>query len=164
MKIKKETLINALNLVEHDEGGMFFQTCESDIVADIGEGRTRSLYNSIYYMLDEKSPICHLHRNKSDIVTYFHAGSVLDYTLISEDGKITYHKVGVDIEKNHKPQLLIPRGYWCYAVLTEGEFSLVSEAVIPGFDYDDRDLMSKAELHDLFPQYYEELKEYTTDE
>lgn len=164
MKINKETLINVLNLVEHDEGGMFFQTCESDKVADIGDGKTRPLYNSIYYMLDEKSPICHLHRNKSDIVTYFHAGSVLDYILISEDRKITYHQVGIDLAKNHRPQLLIPGGYWCCAVLSEGEFALVSEAVIPGFDYDDRDLMSKEELFELFPEYYEQLKEYTTNE
>lgn len=79
MKIKEEILINALDLVEHDEGGMFFQTCESDKVADIGDGKTRPLY-----IICLMKKVLYLHRNKSDIVTYFHAGSVLDYILISE--------------------------------------------------------------------------------
>ena len=79
--MNKMSLIKDLDLKQHIEGGYFARTYESDKYIDDHE-----LLTSIYYMLTNDSPVGHFHKNKSDIVHYFHLGSPIKYLTISPDG------------------------------------------------------------------------------
>ena len=77
----KQSLIQSLNLTPHIEGGYFTRTYQSPI-----ENDTRPLMTSIFYMLTSDRPIGHFHKNKSDIMHYFHLGSPMTYLTISPEG------------------------------------------------------------------------------
>lgn len=70
--------------------------------------------------------------------------------------------MGLAVEKGQLPQLTVPGGYLKAArVMTEEKeyarfpnevpFTLISEAVAPGFDYRDRHVPRKSELRSLYP-------------
>lgn len=74
-------LIESLELKEHVEGGYYRQTFKADHRPSMDtEVGPRSTLTSIYYLLTRESPIGHFHRNRSDIVHYFHAGDPLIFT------------------------------------------------------------------------------------
>src|SRR5690606_40803653 len=75
-------LIDTLGLDAHVEGGYFRRHYEP------GSGRRlatehgqRFSMTCIYYLLTADSPIGHFHRNRSDIMHFFHAGDPLTYYL-----------------------------------------------------------------------------------
>lgn len=152
-----EELIKHLDLEPHVEGGYFRQTFKADhrhpIDTEAGE---RTTLTSIYYLLTEASPIGHFHRNRSDIVHYFHAGDPLEYTLIHPDGTLETRILGPDPTKGHKMQMTVKGGVW-KASTFYGEpavgYSLIGEAVAPGFEYEDMKLGHVAMLLRAFPQH-----------
>ena len=78
-----ESVIKALGLVKHIEGGYFRRTFISDYSASEEETSPgRKTMSSIYYLLNSESPVGHFHRNKSDIVHFFHMGDAIIYFLI----------------------------------------------------------------------------------
>ncbi|WNO09749.1 cupin domain-containing protein [Teredinibacter sp. KSP-S5-2] len=139
----KNDYIQRLNLELHPlEGGYFKRTYESS--RSVGNGE-RKLLTSIYYMLTEDSPIGYLHRNKSDILHFYHAGSPIKYLIVSPSGELDEKILGPDVSLGQEPQLLVKGGFWKASELCEGEFGLISEAVSPGFEYADNELaISKA--------------------
>jgi predicted cupin superfamily sugar epimerase len=156
-----------LGLIDHDEGGSFVQTYENAsngalLSTPDREGGSRPLMNTIYYMLDGKSPVGHLHTNQSDIVHYYHGGNPVQYIVVNPTtGQILTCVMGHDVALGHRLQLVVPGG-WPKAsrLLTKrgtpivdspeseripselNAFGLVSEVVVPGFDYRDRHLCS----------------------
>jgi predicted cupin superfamily sugar epimerase len=107
--------------------------------------------SSIYYLLSSDSPIGYLHRNRSDIIHYFHSGSSIRYLIVSPDGKVEEKTLGCDIANGELPQMIVQGGYWKAARLSSGEYGLISEAVAPGFDYEDNELATVAEIDRSFP-------------
>ena len=130
--MNKISLIKDLNLKQHIEGGYFARTYESDKYIDDHE-----LLTSIYYMLTNDSPVGHFHKNKSDIVHYFHLGSPIKYLTISPDGVLDTFTLGHNVSIGNKLQMTVHGGYWKASFLEIGEFGLISEAVSPGFNYQD---------------------------
>lgn len=153
--MNKTMLIKQLNLVEHIEGGYFSRTYQSPIQAN-----ERALMSSIYYLLTDDRPIGHFHKNKSDIMHYFHLGSPLTYLTISPAGELDSFTLGPDIEKGHLLQKVVKGGYWKASVLKEGEFGLLSEAVSPGFDYQDMTLGDPQQLKGAYPDLWDQIKPY----
>ena len=143
--MSKVELIKQLHMQEHTEGGYYVETFRStDVVETEREGGQRDLLTSIYYMLTDDHPIGHFHVNKSDIMHYFHGGSSLTYLFIPPQRPcLLKYKLGMDVSKGEVPQLLLPGGYWQASVLERGEYGLVGEAVAPGFDYNDMELVTK---------------------
>ena len=136
----KEEIIEKLALALHpSEGGYFKRTYESAENV-IREGSSRKLLTSIYYMLTSDSPIGYLHRNKSDIIHYYHLGAPIKYVLITSDGKVEEKVLGANIDKGELPQLIVRGGVWKASHLCSGEYGLISEAVSPGFDYKDNEI------------------------
>ena len=155
----KRQLITALSLEPHVEGGYFRRTYQSDLTAGLAHGE-RHLLSSIYYLLTDDSPIGHLHRNKSDIIHYFHGGSPLTYLIVHPDGRLERNVLGFDLAQGQQPQLLVRGGCWKATELEGGEFGLLSEAVAPGFDYEDMELATREIVLSQFPQLWDRLAKY----
>ncbi|NRB40725.1 MAG: cupin domain-containing protein [Pseudomonadales bacterium] len=158
-KTAVENLIESLALEPHIEGGFFKRTFSSDqqLQLEIGD---RAAMSSIYYLLTAQENKGYWHKNRSDIMHYFHAGSPLNYFLISPDGELQAHVLSNGISCG-KPQLFVPAGYWKATVLEHGDYGLLSEAVCPGFDYQDMELGDQAHLIALFPQHSQLIKRFS---
>ncbi len=155
----KQQIITQLSLEPHVEGGYFRRTYQSEWTADLAYGE-RCLLTSIYYLLTDDSPIGHLHKNKSDIIHYFHAGSPLTYIIVHPDGRLEKKILGADIAQGQQPQLLVRGGCWKASELASGEFGLISEAVSPGFEYEDMELATMEFVRSQFPQLWDNIAKY----
>lgn len=159
--MNKHYWIDRLSLVEHIEGGYFSETYRaSENIPTSRLGDTRATMTSIYYLLTDDRPIDHLHKNQSDIMHYFHAGSAITYILVDLEGNLHRVKLGLDLAQGETPQLLVPGGYWKAAVLEAGEYGLLGEAVAPGFDYRDMTIARADEIRAQFPQLWDQLAAY----
>ena len=135
--MNSRTIIEKLNLAPHPkEGGYFRRTFESERFTSANQ----RLMTAIYYLLDEENPTSYLHRNRADILHFFHIGSPIRYWTIDQEGKISSTILGPDISSGHQLQLLVRGGEWKASELTKDGFALISEAVAPGFDYQDNEL------------------------
>ena len=153
--MNKHTVIERLGLEPHIEGGYYRRTYQSaDAIKTTG--KSRSLLSSIYYMLTDDSPTGHFHRNQSDIIHYWHGGEALRYWLIDPEGKLSSPTLGPGEEQ--QLQLLVPGGYWKATELEQGEYGLLSEAVCPGFDYDDMQLATAIQMQADFPALFDQLR------
>lgn len=159
--LNKHDWIEKLSLVEHVEGGYFSESYRAtEEITTSREGSARSVMTSIYYLLTDDRPIDHLHKNQSDIMHYFQAGSPITYILINLEGELHKVRLGLDIAQGEVPQLLVPSGYWKAAVLTSGEYGLLGEAVAPGFDYRDMTIAQADDIRAQFPMLWEALAPY----
>lgn len=57
--------------------------------------------SSIYYMLTKEEPIGHMHKNKSDILHFYHCGSPVKYFVITADGKLEETILGHNFKEGH---------------------------------------------------------------
>lgn len=153
----KNTLITQLGLEKHPfEEGYFKRTFESEY--SFGDKQNqRKLLTSIYYLLTDDSPIGCLHRNRSDIVHYFHLGSPIEYFIISEAGVLRKEVMGHDIAAGQKLQLTVKGGEWKASKLVSGGFGLISEAVAPGFEYRDNNIATRTHFKQQFPDLIEQV-------
>jgi len=151
----RQQLIEKLKLQEHIEGGYFIRTYQSSI-----ENAERPLMTSIFYMLTSDRPVGHFHKNKSDIMHYFHLGSPMVYLTISPEGVLGKFTLGPDILKGHALQCLVKGGYWKASILEDGEFGLLSEAVSPGFEYEDMTIAKPDILQRQFPHLWDQIAPY----
>lgn len=151
-----QALIDALGLEGHVEGGFFRRTYEATDTprVDAGHGDRFSM-TSIFYLLTAEGPVGHFHRNRSDIVHYFHLGDPIEYSLIHPDGRLETVVMGPDPTRGHRLQLTVPGGIWKASRLTPGPagYGLISEAVTPGFDYADMTLGRTSRLLQQFPEH-----------
>lgn len=151
-----EQVALALNLSGHVEGGYYRRTYQADHRELIStSGGDRYLMTSIYYMLTKQSPIGHFHKNKSDIMHYYHLGDPVRYTLIYPDGKLETIIMGSDVTHGQVLQLMVKGGIWKASELLNSDYGygLISEAVSPGFDFADMTLGEKEKLTEEFPQH-----------
>ncbi|MEP4145955.1 MAG: cupin domain-containing protein [Halioglobus sp.] len=158
----RETVIEQLQLEAHLEGGHFKRSFQADhrekIATDNGP---RYTLTSIYYLLSAESPVGHWHLNQSDIIHYFHLGSPIDYYLIHADGNLTTATLGPDLAAGQQLQLTVRGGTWKASHLATGDYGLISEAVAPGFDYEDMSIAKRRELIAVFPQHRSLIEAYT---
>lgn len=157
-------LIESLNLKKHVEGGYYRQTFKAEhrdsIDTEVGP---RTTLTSIYYLLTRESPIGHFHLNQSDIVHYFHAGDPLKYYLIYPDGTLETLILGPDPVQGHHLQMTVRGGIWKASEIAPGTekgngYSLIGEAVAPGFEYRDMTLGNRDWLTRQFPKHADLLK------
>lgn len=142
--------IEHLEMEPHIEGG-YFKEC---LLGDDTLNGERELWSSIYFLLQE-GEVSHFHRLESDEVWYFHDGSPLTIYMISPEGVLTAPKLGLDIEKGQKPQILVPKGYIFGSAQEEPGYSLVGCMVAPSFRYEEFYLYSRKEMMEAYPQYAE---------
>lgn len=154
-------LIKKLKLEPHQEGGYFRRIFQADHrpLVDTNDGERFSM-TSIHYMLTAGQPIGNFHKNKSDIMHVFSGGEPLTYYLIHPDGKLETKTLGSDLFNNQEIQFVCKGGVWKATELrlqenAKHDYGLLTEVVVPGFDYADAELGSALELEKLFPQHKE---------
>ncbi len=159
----KRRLIEKLSLTPHVEGGYFSRTYTSALATRVPyASRPRRLLSSIFYLLTDDSPIGYLHRNRSDIVHYFQGGSPLTYWILRPEGELEKTILGADLDQ-HQLQLIVPGGCWKATELEAGEFGLVSEAVSPGFEFEDMQLATEKIIRSRFPGAWDRVSKYVKD-
>lgn len=157
----KHQLIQKLSLTPHIEGGYFSRTYSSALETKLpAYSKPRCLLSSIFYLLTDDSPIGRLHKNKSDIIHYFQGGSPLSYLIIHPDATLERKVLGFDLDRGQQLQLIVRGGCWKASELETGEFGLISEAVAPGFDYDDMELAQAEPIKNQFPQLWSQIAKY----
>jgi len=162
-----QALIEALGLEGHVEGGFFRRTYEATGTPrlDAGHGERFSM-TSIFYLLTADGPVGHFHRNRSDIVHYFHLGDPIEYYLIHEDGRLETVVMGPDPTRGQRLQLTVRGGTWKASRLTSGTagYGLISEAVTPGFDYADMTLGRTSQLLQRFPEHADLIRQLSRED
>ena len=148
-------LIARLALDKHPEGGWFKRIHTSEHVLDTANG-ARACVTSIHYLLTADEPLGRLHRNRSDILHYLQGGGPVEYLLLDEaSGELRRAVLGHGADQ--QLFLFVPGGVWKASRLTgTASHALVSEAVVPGFDFADH-AFADAALLDRFPQHRDTL-------
>jgi len=176
---KLQELITRLGLQPHIEGGYFAETDRapdlvpspfgSDAVSTTTNlvpqrpGFQPNLRNSsttIFYLLTPNGPQGGFHKNKGRTVHTLHRGRGR-YVIIHADEnraekRIETFVVGQDVEKGERLQWIVEGGKYKASYLlpddeegTESEGLLISETVVPGFEYSDHDFLSPSGLKSL---------------
>jgi predicted cupin superfamily sugar epimerase len=107
----------------------------------------RNALTSIYWLPTKASPLLLLCVNRSDHVHYYHGGKPFEYLLFLPNHDTSVRRVilGPDLSAGHQLQVCVQGGtYKCGRLLRDAypqqlpyDYSLVGEAVGPGFDVAD---------------------------
>ncbi len=148
-----------LSLQQHPkEGGWYARTYESAVMA---EGGLRRAGTAIYYLL-EPGTFSEMHKLKNDEVFHFYAGDPVEQLQLLPDGTGRLIHIGNDLHTNARPQVLVPGGAWQGARLVPGgAWALLGCTVTPGFEYQDYESGSAAELCAEYLDWSELIRELT---
>lgn len=121
-----QEIIDHLKLSPHPEGGHFRQTWVAD-----NPGRPTG--TCIYFLLSS-GETSHWHKVDAAEIWLFHSGAPLILSMsATDDGPATEHLLTPDLDQG-APQIIVPEGHW-QAARTTGDWTLVSCAVSPGFQF-----------------------------
>jgi predicted cupin superfamily sugar epimerase len=81
--------------------------------------------------------------------------------IINKNGELERVKLGLDIERDEHPQVIIPKGCIFGAVMDGTGYSLAGCMVSPGFEFGDFELIEREELLREYPQYETIIKRLT---
>ncbi|KAF1981979.1 hypothetical protein K402DRAFT_215981 [Aulographum hederae CBS 113979] len=169
--------LSTLALQEHIEGGYFAETDRDaflvpnpfhSITPDLprkNDDPTRNASTTIFYFVTPGSPQGGFHRNKARTVHTLHWGRGryvvihADEDDVPEGGKrVETFVVGKDISKGERLQWIVEGGKYKASYLLaeegcEGEERnpglLISETVVPGFDYRDHDFLTMERFEEV---------------
>ncbi|QRR11777.1 cupin domain-containing protein (plasmid) [Burkholderia sp. MS455] len=148
----KEFWIKKLGLEAHPEGGYYRFAFGSDVVRKTANGAERRDYSGIYYMVTHDSP-SHFHQMKSDEIWYYHSGAPLTMHFLDGAGKYHTARLGPNIEHGEALSIVMHGGWIFGASVDSGDFTLVSCAVVPGFDDVDYKILTQSKLLGKYPEY-----------
>jgi predicted cupin superfamily sugar epimerase len=170
-----QQLIEELGLIGHREGGFFnetdrspfymenphFQSQDQHLTKSITsiEGLERDQYRNystlIYYLLTPQIPYGRFHKNLNRIIHILQKGRG-QYVLIHPDGTVKSFVVGFNHSKGEVSQWVVPGGVWKASFLLplgdkadEDDHLMISEVVVPGFEYDDHKFLENDQLLQL---------------
>jgi predicted cupin superfamily sugar epimerase len=123
-----ESLIEALGLVPHPEGGWYRRTWEAP--ADAGE---RAGASAIYYLLLE-GEVSASHRIDAHELWHFYDGDALELVREPPDAEPDVTILGRDVAAGQRPQAVVPAGVW-QSARPLGRYALVGATVIPAFTF-----------------------------
>ncbi len=159
-----DTIIQELQLEKHCEGGYYRRTCCSEQTCKSIQGKERPIITSINYLLTKSAPISYFAVNLSNLILFHHQGSPIKVLIIDTDGNQIEHILGSDLAAGQRPQLFCPSGTCKAYDLMDGEYVLISEAVSPGFDFEDMHMPDYSEIDDRSKGQANKLKKYIHDE
>jgi len=150
------------------EGGYYVETYRS--AENIERTSLPERYDSdkshstaIFYLLTPGTR-SRIHRLKSDEIYHFYMGDPVELVLIHPSGTIEVLFLGHDIRAGQFVQAVVPAGIWQGAYLLEGgQFALMGATVAPGFDFSDRELGTRKELLERYPQHNDIITRLTED-
>ena len=184
---KIQSIISSLNLQPHPEGGLFAETdrdsrtVPNPFINDSplpnasarDSSTTRGASTSIFYLLTPRSAVGHFHRNRARTVHTLHSGRgryvVIHPCEISRTGKteIEDFVVGHDLTRGEKLQWIVEGGRFKASYLLPDAGSkdsqgglLISETVVPGFEFADHDFLTANGLRDVVAEDQVEILEW----
>lgn len=164
-------LVTSLNLIPHIEGGYFAETdrATETIPSPFGgqmestsklapqrpgfDPTVRNTSTTIFYLLTPGGPQGGFHRNKARTVHTLHQGRGC-YVIIHADSEceekmVEIFNVGHDVAKGERLQWIVEGGKFKASYLLPDEEGgdssqglLISETVVPGFEFCDHDFLS----------------------
>lgn len=159
--------IEKFNLIKHPEGGYYKEIYRSveqiDCKALPGRYQTnRSFLTSIYFLL-KLGQVSKFHKLQSDEIWYFHLGNPVKAYFMDANGKCYTKLLGLNIENDERPQMIFKKQTWFAAEILKGnhDYSLISCAVAPGFEFNDFELANKENMLKQFPGYAEIVLKFT---
>lgn len=124
-----ESIITALDLSPHPEGGWYRRTWEADAV-----GGERPSASAIYYLLLEGEESA-AHRIDATELWHFYAGDPLELAREWPSGRRAVDVMGPDVSAGHVPQLVVDPGVW-QSARPLGRYTLVGATVVPAFMFE----------------------------
>jgi predicted cupin superfamily sugar epimerase len=122
-----ESLIAALQLQPHPEGGHFRETFRDD-------GRDGRASSTAIYFLLSAGEVSRWHRVDAAEVWHYYRGAPLEVRIEN-----TVQILGPGIEIGQLPQIVVPKGAWQMARSlgdsSLGAYTLVGCTVAPGFEF-----------------------------
>ncbi|MFY8021469.1 MAG: cupin domain-containing protein [Bacteroidia bacterium] len=164
--MKAADYIQALNLLQHVEGGAFKEDFRSEVTLKkehlpAGFAGDRNLSTHIYFLL-KQGQFSALHRIAAEEHWHFYDGDPLHVYAIDLNGNLQNIKLGRNLLAGEVLHAVIPAGVWFGSRCEiENGFSLVGCTVAPGFDFADFELAKQSELCQLYPQHQALIKELT---
>ena len=161
-----DTWIDALEMLEHPEGGYFRETyrsaerLEAEQLPERFDG-PRPLATAIYFLL-RAGEFSALHRLNQDEIWHFYAGDGLILHQIDPEGGHVVRELGPETAAGPRFQAVMPAGCWFGATLPAGaRYALVGCTVSPGFEFADLELGDRASLLAAYPQHRELIERLT---
>ena len=141
------------------EGGWYVRSYEAAERIDAGAfadgryGGPRLTGTAIYYLL-EPDTFSEMHRLKSDEIFHFYAGDAVEMLQLRPDGGGRRILIGNDLGSEARPQVVVERGVWQGSRLVAGgQWALLGCSVSPGFEFEDYEEGSRAELSAVWPEW-----------
>jgi predicted cupin superfamily sugar epimerase len=136
MNDRAASLVVALGLISHPEGGYYGELYRSKTTVLPSDGRgLRPGITTIYFLLPAGA-VSRWHRIQSDEVWHFYEGAPLDLWMAApEGGAVKRNRLG-PLDTAQQPVCPVPAGWW-QAARSTGAYSLVGCTVGPGFDFSD---------------------------
>jgi predicted cupin superfamily sugar epimerase len=121
-------VIAALGLQPHPEGGWYREIWRADAPSGQRAGGTTILF------LLEGGKGSHWHRVDAEEHWFWHAGAPLTLSIATDTAVTARIIMGAAILIGQNLQANVPTNHW-QAARSEGDWSLVSCAVVPGFEF-----------------------------
>jgi uncharacterized protein len=152
-------LIELLGLLPHPERGFYAETHRAaERVRSTSHTGDRSASTAIYFLVSASEPITLIHRLASDEVFHLYEGGPLEVLRLMPDGRSDVARLGLDVRRGERPQLVIERGTWFGTELCPGaSHCLIGCTVAPGFEFEDFELADTAELIRRYPEQHERI-------
>jgi uncharacterized protein len=138
MKLSADSLIRALALAPHPEGGWYREVFRSPGTVIAG-GRERSALTTILYLLAERGH-SRWHRVEGDELWHFHDGAPLELFQLDPAGAAGENRTLSDGGDGTEPVAVVAAHRW-QAARTSGAWSLVSCTMGPGFEFSELALL-----------------------
>ena len=163
-KLSAEQVIEMLELEPLPfEGGAFRETYRAtgtipaEALPEGYDGGPRNHSTQIYYLLRSRDTSA-LHRVRSDEIFHHYAGNpVMQLQIDTDRGEARKVRIGDDLARGERPQVIVPAGMWQGACLAAGPYrwALLGCTVAPGFDWNDFELITPEQAAELARQYPE---------
>lgn len=149
--MKLASIVSALELVPHPEGGFFRETYRKTSV----DGKPAA--TAIYYLVTADS-FSEMHRLVHDEIFHFYLGGTVEMLQLYPHGSHAKVRLGLDFAGGERPQVLVPAGVWQGSRLINGEFALMGTTMTPGFRFEEYEQGKLADLSKQYPECAEALK------
>jgi hypothetical protein len=148
-----EDVIRTLGLTPLErEGGYFLETYRSSTrFHPDGYDGARHHSTAIYYLLTPNA-FSRLHRLRGDEIFHHYAGDAVEMLQLFPDGRSQTVRIGRNLERGERPQVLAPAGVWQGSRLVPGgTWALLGCTVAPGFEYSDYEDESRGYFLERYP-------------
>ncbi len=133
---KLSELIEQFDLIPHPEGGWYREVIRSDLKVERGDRQKRNNITGVLFLLGENDRSCwHRVKDADEIWIYLQGAPLTLWRLDPQNKELIILKLD-----SSNPIGMISAGWW-QAARCEGNFTLTTCCVGPGFDFADFEML-----------------------